>query len=260
MGSAAWGSRPSLSTRSSARSTARGSSTAAFGPPLGESAGAGSGSPRPSAAASRCRRSPSTGSGTCTSSKDGHHRVSVARAMGRKEIDAYVTEVVTEVDPSGGLRLADLPLKSHQRVFFERVPLPPEARERIQLSDPWDYATLAEGVEAWGFRAIQREGRVHDPRAGRRGVVPRGLRADRRHPARGGTARKTAARPRPTSGWSASATGCCAPTTGTRACSSGWRASFASRSSDWPPGCGRSTDRRSGACSSRATARPLGRG
>ncbi len=90
--------------------------------------------------------------------KDGHHRVSVARAMGRKEIDAYVTEVVTEVDPSGGLRLADLPLKSHQRVFFERVPLEPGARERIQLSDPWDYATLAEGVEAWGFRAIQRRG------------------------------------------------------------------------------------------------------
>ena len=90
--------------------------------------------------------------------KDGHHRVSVARAMGRKEIDAHVTEVITEVDPSGGLRLADLPLKSHQRVFFERVPLAPEARQRIQLSDPWDYATLAEGVEAWGFRAIQRRG------------------------------------------------------------------------------------------------------
>jgi hypothetical protein len=90
--------------------------------------------------------------------KDGHHRVSVARAMGRKEIDAYVTEVITEIDSSGALRLADLPLKSHQRVFYERVPLPPQARQRIQLSDPWDYATLAEGVEAWGFRAIQFRG------------------------------------------------------------------------------------------------------
>ncbi|OLE35029.1 MAG: chromosome partitioning protein ParB [Actinobacteria bacterium 13_1_20CM_3_68_9] len=91
--------------------------------------------------------------------KDGHHRVSVARATGLKEIDAYVTEVLTEVDPSEGLlRLADLPLKSHQRVFYERVPLPPHARKRIQLSDPWDYATLAEGVEAWGFRAIQSRG------------------------------------------------------------------------------------------------------
>ena len=90
--------------------------------------------------------------------KDGHHRVSVARAHGRSEIDAQVTEVVTELDPGQALGLADLPLKSHQRVFFERVPLPPEARGRIQLSDPWDYATMAEGVEAWGFRAIQARG------------------------------------------------------------------------------------------------------
>ena len=87
--------------------------------------------------------------------KDGHHRVSVARAQGRTEIEGYVTEVITEVDPERALRLADLPLKSHQRLFYERVPLPPEARGRISLSDPWDYAKLAEGVEAWGFRAIQ---------------------------------------------------------------------------------------------------------
>jgi len=87
--------------------------------------------------------------------KDGHHRVSVARAQGRRDIDAYVTEVLTAVDPERNLRLADLPLKSHQRVFYERVPLPPEARGRIQLSDPWDYAELAESVEAWGFRTIE---------------------------------------------------------------------------------------------------------
>ncbi|HZA90748.1 MAG TPA: hypothetical protein VE401_11010 [Solirubrobacterales bacterium] len=90
--------------------------------------------------------------------EDGHHRVSVARAQGRRDIDAYVTEVLTEVAPDAVLRLADLPLKSHQRVFYERVPLPPEARSRIRLSDPWDYAELAEAVEAWGFRAMQATG------------------------------------------------------------------------------------------------------
>jgi hypothetical protein len=48
-------------------------------------------------------------------------------------------------------------VKDHRRVFRERVPLPPESMARIQLSDPWDYGVLAEGVEAWGFRLIQEE-------------------------------------------------------------------------------------------------------
>jgi hypothetical protein len=87
--------------------------------------------------------------------KDGHHRVSVARALGYKDIDAYVTEVQTEVGAGREITLKDLPLKSHERLFYERVPLPPDARQRIQLSDRWRYAGLAEGVEAWGFRAMQ---------------------------------------------------------------------------------------------------------
>jgi hypothetical protein len=87
--------------------------------------------------------------------KDGHHRVSVARAFGHKDINAYVTEVLTEVGADRTITLSDLPLKSHQRLFHERVPLPKEARDRIQLSDEWRYAALAEAVEAWGFRALQ---------------------------------------------------------------------------------------------------------
>jgi hypothetical protein len=87
--------------------------------------------------------------------RDGHHRVSVARALGRETIDAYVTEVRTAVGAGRDITLADLPLKSHERLFYERVPLPPAARDRIRLRHPDDYARLAEGVEAWGFRAIQ---------------------------------------------------------------------------------------------------------
>jgi hypothetical protein len=90
--------------------------------------------------------------------RDGHHRVSVARALGRGDIDAYVTEVVTRVDADRAMKLSDLPFKSHERVFFERVPLPEEARSEIQLTDPWDFAVLAEAVEAWGFRASQSRG------------------------------------------------------------------------------------------------------
>ncbi len=87
--------------------------------------------------------------------RDGHHRVSVARSLGREDIDAYVTEVQTRVGMAGDVRLSDLPLKGHERVFSERVPLAREQRARLRLSDPWDYALLAEGVEAWGFRAMQ---------------------------------------------------------------------------------------------------------
>jgi hypothetical protein len=87
--------------------------------------------------------------------KDGHHRVSVARSLGYRDIEAYVTEVITQVGADRQIRLKDLPLKSHQRLFFERVPLPDEQRQRIHLSDEWRYAALAEAVEAWGFRAVQ---------------------------------------------------------------------------------------------------------
>jgi hypothetical protein len=87
--------------------------------------------------------------------RDGHHRVSVARALGRKEIDALVTEVQTRVGAERAIELADLPLKGHERLFWERVPLPLEDRDKIRLSDPLGYGALAEGVEAWGFRAMQ---------------------------------------------------------------------------------------------------------
>ena len=94
--------------------------------------------------------------------RDGHHRVSVAKSLGRDDIDAYVTEVTTRVPLSGDMRVSDLPLKDHERLFRERVPLPPEGRRRIQLSDPWDFGVLSEAVEAWGFRAMQHRGTYMD--------------------------------------------------------------------------------------------------
>jgi hypothetical protein len=96
--------------------------------------------------------------------KDGHHRVSVARALGHQTIDARVVEVVTHVGAGRDLQRADLPLKSHERVFFERVPLPPEHRERVRPSDPWDFADMAEGIEAWGWRWTREHDRPMDRR------------------------------------------------------------------------------------------------
>jgi hypothetical protein len=87
--------------------------------------------------------------------EDGHHRVSVARQLGLEVIEANVTEIITEVGAGRETRVSDLALKGHERLFFERVPLPTAARAQIQLSDEWRYAGLAEGVEAWGFRAMQ---------------------------------------------------------------------------------------------------------
>jgi hypothetical protein len=96
--------------------------------------------------------------------QDGHHRVSIARSQGLPDIDAYVTEVYTELGADRKITLRDLPLKSHERLFFERVPLPAPARARIELSNEWSYAALAEGVEAWGFRAIQERREPFDRR------------------------------------------------------------------------------------------------
>ena len=87
--------------------------------------------------------------------QDGHHRVSVARSLGREDIDAYVTEVKTRVGPGEDIRLSDLPLKDVERLFDERVPLDAGRRARIRFSDATAFPVLAESVEAWGMRAMQ---------------------------------------------------------------------------------------------------------
>jgi len=100
--------------------------------------------------------------------RDGHHRVSVARALGRNSIDAYVVEVVTRVGADRTLTVADLPTKSHERLFHERVPLPARARDAVVLADPWRYGVLAEAVEAWAFRAMQDRAEFWDRRTAAR--------------------------------------------------------------------------------------------
>jgi hypothetical protein len=82
----------------------------------------------------------------------------VARALGDKDINANVVDVRTKLGANRELQMSDLPLKAHERVFHERVPLPPELRQRIELSDEWRYAQLATLIESWGYRAsLERE-------------------------------------------------------------------------------------------------------
>jgi hypothetical protein len=94
--------------------------------------------------------------------RDGHHRVSIALASGLETIDAYVTEVRTTLPAKGIRSRRDLAVKSYERIFMSRVPLPPADRAKIAVSDPWSYAELGEAVEAWGFRFIQHEHQFHD--------------------------------------------------------------------------------------------------
>lgn len=89
---------------------------------------------------------------------DGHHRVSIAIARGLTTIDAYVTEIHTRISPEGINAPSDLILKDHRRLFLSRVPLEGSQAEAITLTDPFDYAELAENVEAWGFRLSQEVG------------------------------------------------------------------------------------------------------
>ena len=101
--------------------------------------------------------------------RDGHHRVSVAKSLGRPDIDAYVIEVKTRLQLGRDLRISELPLKDHERLFRERVPLDRGQRAKISLSDPWDFGMLAEMIEAWGFRMMQERGHFADrPEVARR--------------------------------------------------------------------------------------------
>jgi len=90
---------------------------------------------------------------------DGHHRVSIAMATGAKTIESYVTEVQTQLPPTGIRGRRDLLVKSYERIFRARVPLPAADLAKITVTDPWSYAVLGEMVEAWGFRCMQDKGR-----------------------------------------------------------------------------------------------------
>lgn len=96
--------------------------------------------------------------------KDGHHRVSVARAMGLAVIDAHVIEVHTFLDPSGLESRADLERKHWRRLFLQRVPIRKPERGEVKVSDPAAYGTLAEMVEAWATRRMHAEHAYMEPR------------------------------------------------------------------------------------------------
>lgn len=84
--------------------------------------------------------------------RDGHHRVSAAKALGWDSLPARVTRVCTVAYAMCCLRTAHLPSKAAERRFLERVPLPDDVRRDLWLDEPADWARLADSAEAWAYR------------------------------------------------------------------------------------------------------------
>ena len=127
--------------------------------------------------------------------RDGHHRVSVARAQGLATIEAYVTEVITRIPPDGepAARRAGAQ-EPRAAVLRARAAAAGVPRRRIELSDEWRYAALAEGVEAWGFRYMQDLGELlRASRSPRRGTARSTARSSSCCARRGCSARGTEA-------------------------------------------------------------------
>lgn len=94
--------------------------------------------------------------------RDGHHRVSVARSLGLKVIEAHVTAIETFLAPVGIGARRDLELKHWRRLMLERVPFTGEARAAVAVDDPFQYGVIAETVEAWAARMMHAEGAYMD--------------------------------------------------------------------------------------------------
>ncbi len=94
--------------------------------------------------------------------RDGHHRVSVARSMGVKVIEARVTVIDTFLRPVGIGGREDLERKHWRRIMLERVPFTGEARAAVAVDDATDYGIIAETVEAWATRTMHAEGAYMD--------------------------------------------------------------------------------------------------
>jgi hypothetical protein len=94
--------------------------------------------------------------------RDGHHRVSVYRALEIPTIEADVRLVRTLVEPDDVHAHSDLAGRELRRLFMQRVPLGKAARKALVLTDPEHYPWLAEMVEAWAARLMFVEGQALD--------------------------------------------------------------------------------------------------
>jgi nucleotide-binding universal stress UspA family protein len=95
---------------------------------------------------------------------DGHHRVSVARRLGAKTIQAYVTQVSTRVPLSASASPEEIILKSEYADFLAATELD-QSRQRVDLSvsEPGRIHDLLDQIEAHRQLLAERAGRVLSP-------------------------------------------------------------------------------------------------
>ena len=101
--------------------------------------------------------------------EDGHKRLSMAIAAGRKAVDADIDRFETELHLASGTTLASIRATGRER-RFRRVTGLADAlpRRRFALSDPDDYMELEESVKAHTLDLSHAEGRLLAPEEGAR--------------------------------------------------------------------------------------------
>jgi hypothetical protein len=90
---------------------------------------------------------------------DGHHRVSVAKALGAPSIEAHVTEFLTPVPLEPGVSLEDVLLRSGLAAFLEATHLTPETPDEYRVTVPDGYARLIDHIRVHGYYKGIEEGR-----------------------------------------------------------------------------------------------------
>ncbi|GIL24959.1 hypothetical protein [Actinocatenispora comari] len=82
---------------------------------------------------------------------DGHHRVSVARELGRLVITARIRRICTIAYGMACLRAADLASKRAELAFLRRIPLPQPVRTQLWLDTPAEWLRLADAAQSWAL-------------------------------------------------------------------------------------------------------------
>jgi hypothetical protein len=82
---------------------------------------------------------------------DGHHRVSVARALGAPAIEAHVREFLTPVPLETGASLEDVLLRRGLADFLEITGLVPETPDEFRVTVAGGYPRLLEHIRVHGY-------------------------------------------------------------------------------------------------------------